>query len=146
MKNKDWLWGITLLSLGGMAHADGDGHNHEASVEPAPCGGSLRDAPPYKAELLTQGDEAKIFVFDAGLKRAVLAVETLKGRYRPPRQKKDVPVTFHLQRGANADDRCGTFYRATIAGIRKLHRYDLHVELPDSGKRVVADFGVDNIR
>lgn len=117
----------------------GDDHNHEASVEPAPRGGVLRDAPPYKSELVLNGDEARIYVYSKvgeKLEPAQLGSTSMEGRLRFPRDKKERSVTFK---------RAGDAFVARIAGIDKKHRYDLHITLLEAGKRVVLDFGVDNI-
>ncbi len=114
----------------------GDNHNHEPAVEPAPHGGVLRDAAPYKAELVLNGDEAKIYVYDKSLKPAVLKTESLIGSIQLPRQKKHAAVTFK---------KTGDAFQATLPGVSKTHRYDLHVTLLEGDKKTVIDFGVDNI-
>ena len=128
------------LALTFTAHAaDEHGHNHVAAVEPAPHGGVLRDAPPYKAELVLNKDEAKIYLYSKvgdKLEPAKLDTQALEGRIRFPKDKKEKVVTFTKK---------GDGFQAKIAGISKVHRYDLHVTLTEKDKKTVIDFGVDNI-
>lgn len=130
---------LALLILTGFAAQPvlaGDDHNHEASVEAAPHGGTLRDAPPYKVELVLNGDNAKLYVYDNKLKPVKLDKEILKGQLAFPKDKKKKEVVFK---------KSGDLYEGTLVGISKVHRYDLHVEIEAAGKKVMADFGVDNI-
>ena len=116
----------------------GHDHNHEAAIEAAPRGGMLRDAPPFKVELLLTNDLAQIYVYDASLSLVAsdrLASE-IKGRLRFPREKSDREVVFV---------RKGDAYESTLAGISAVHRFDMHVDIVVDGKTVVGDFGVDNI-
>ena len=39
----------------------------------------------------------------------------------------------------------GEIYEATLTGISKVHRYDLHVNIEIGTSKILADFGVDNI-
>ncbi len=128
------LLAIVTVSLT-PAHA-GDDHNHEAAVEPAPHGGVLRDAPPFKVELVLNGDTAKVYFYDKALKPAKLEKDTLVGKLRFPKEKKDREVTFTKKTDS---------YEGTLTGISKTHRYDLHINVESGGKKVVVDFGVDNI-
>lgn len=134
MKTLLLLLSTLLLS---PAYGSGD-HNHEASVEAAPHGGILRDALPFKAELVLNKDNARIFLYDKELK--AVAKEklpaTIKGQLAFPKDKKKKEVTFNLK---------GDAYESKLAGISKVHRYDLHVNVTIEGKPVVLDFGVDNI-
>ncbi|MDZ4661278.1 MAG: hypothetical protein SGJ18_06615 [Pseudomonadota bacterium] len=125
-----------LCSLAVNSVWAGDGHNHEAAVESAPHGGVLRDAPPYKVELVLNGDQAKIYVYDKGLKPVKLDKDTAKGELRFPKEKKAKEVVFKKN---------GEVYETTLAGISKVHRYDLHVNLEAGASKVLVDFGVDNI-
>jgi hypothetical protein len=129
------LVSLFALALGSPAIAD-EGHNHEAAVEPAPHGGILRDAPPYKAELVLEGAIAKVFVYGKDLKPATLETKELTGKLRFPKEKKDKVVKF---------ERKGEFFEAKIVGIDKVHRFDLHVTLQEGAQKVVIDFGIDNI-
>lgn len=115
-----------------------DEHNHEAAMEAAPHGGILRNAPPFKAELTLSKDQVKIFVYDKDVKPVAKEKlkDSVKGQVALPKDKKKREVTFKL---------AGDAYEAKIAGIDKVHRYDLHVTLVIDGKSVLADFGVDNI-
>ncbi len=136
-KNVFALLVLSLMSLG-PAHlfADEHGHNHEAAVEPAPHGGILRDAPPYKAELVLNKDEAKIYIYGTDLKLANLTATELEGKLKFPKDKKERVVKFVKKAEA---------FGALISGISKVHRYDLHVALKEAGKTTILDFGVDNI-
>jgi hypothetical protein len=128
---------LTLfLALAASPLQASEGHNHEAAVEPAPHGGILRDSPPYKTELVIEGESAKVYVYDKGLKLAPLAATELKGALKFPKERKDKPVTFR---------KAGDFFEARIPGIGKVHRFDLHVTLTEAGKKTVMDFGIDNI-
>lgn len=123
-----------LISANAFAH---EGHVHEPSVEAPPHGGLLRDAAPFKSEIVLSGDSAKVYVYDNQLKPVKLDKETLKGEMQFPRDKKLKPVTFK---------RKGDYYEATLPGISKVHRFDLHVNLEAGGKRALADFGIDNVQ
>lgn len=129
----------TLISLacGTTALASGD-HDHEAAVEAAPHGGILRNAAPYKAELVLKKDNAKVYVYDDKMKPVAKEKlkPSIKGELGFPKDKKKKQVTFDLKSDA---------YEATLAGIGKVHRYDLHITLEVDGKPILADFGVDNI-
>ncbi len=114
----------------------GEGHNHEAALEPAPHGGILRDATPYKAELVISGEKASIYVYDKDLKPAKLTAQSLDGQVRFPKSKKDQKVTF---------TKAGEAFGATIKGIGKVRRFDMHVTLNEAGKATIMDFGIDNI-
>ena len=48
-----------------MAH---DAHNHEAAVESAPHGGTLRNAGDFKSEIVINGDVVKLYIYDKQLK------------------------------------------------------------------------------
>ena len=124
-----------LLAFSTTTYA-GEGHNHEAAVEAAPHGGYLRDAPPFKAELVVNGTEAKIYVYDSTLEPLAVTANELQGKFRFPKERKDRKVTFK---------RAGDFFSTQIPGIDKIHRWDLHVTLKELGKSVVLDFGIDNI-
>lgn len=115
-----------------------DEHNHEASIEAAPHGGVMRDSPPYKSELTIENENVKIYVYDAEVKPVDTKKlkSSIKGKLRFPKEKKEREVIFKL---------AGDSYGAKIPGIDKVHRYDLHVDLIIDGKKVLADFGVDNI-
>jgi hypothetical protein len=126
---------VLALILSPMTMA-GDGHNHEAAVEPAPHGGILRDAHPYKAELVLEGDNARVYVYDKGLKIAEIKAQTLEGSIRLPKQKKDTKVTFKRE---------GDSFNAKLAGVDKVHRFDLHIYLTEGGQKTKLDFGIDNI-
>ncbi len=138
---------FALLATPGFTFADEHGHNHESSVEDAPHGGTLRDAPPYKAELKLDGDNAKIFIYTKTgdkLEPVTVAAEKLEGQVRYPKEKKDRPVTF-AKKTMTQKDKTITYFEAKLAGVAKLHRYDLHVILAEKDKKIVLDFGVDNI-
>lgn len=113
-----------------------DGHNHEAAIEPAPHGGILRDAKPYKAELVLNGDEASVYIYDSSLKPAPLTTQSLKGSIRLPKQKKESQVTFN---------KSGDVFKSVLKGVSKVHRFDLHIYLIEAGQKTVLDFGIDNI-
>lgn len=121
-------------SVNGYA-GGGHTHNHGNAVEPAPHGGTLRDAPPYKAEAVMSGDLVKIYLYDAKLKPLKPQKPTMDGEIEMPK-KKAKEIKFKNK---------GEFYEATVAGIGKAHRYDLVVEYVMDGKKVLVDFGVDNI-
>ena len=126
---------IGQLAIVGFAHDD---HDHEAAVEAAPHGGILRNAPPYKSELVLNKDLAKIFVYDKDVKPVAKEKlkNTIKGTLAFPKDKQKREVVFKLT---------GDAYEAKLSGIDKVHRYDLHVTLEVDGKAILADFGVDNI-
>jgi hypothetical protein len=113
-----------------------EGHQHEAAVEAPPHGGMLRDAAPFKSEVVINGDVATLYIYDKALKPVKLDKDTLKGEVQFPRQKAKT-VTFK---------RNGDNYKAKISGISKVHRFDLHVTLDVGGKKALADFGIDNIQ
>lgn len=128
---------LSILCLVGTVYA-GEGHNHEAAIEPAPHGGILRDSPPYKTELVLNGDEAKIYVYDKDLNlmpNNKLGSEAI-GALRFPKEKEHRKVIFKLG---------DSFYEGKMTGISSVHRYDLHVDMNIDGKSIVGDFGVDNI-
>ena len=124
-----------IFALSPIAVAS-EGHNHEAAVEAAPHGGTLRDAAPYKAELVLNGDDAKIYIYDKSLKPAELKSQSMEAKVRLPQQKKDTKVTFKRE---------GDSFNAKLAGVSKAHRFDLHVYLTEGEKKTVLDFGIDNI-
>lgn len=113
-----------------------EGHSHEAALEAAPHGGILRDATPFKAEAVLNGDVVRVYVYDKKLKPLRLDKSEAKGEVHFPRQKAK-PVTFKQRDG---------FYESTIKGISKVHRYDLHLNLEINGIKALADFGIDNIQ
>ena len=113
----------------------GDGHNHEAAVEAAPRGGILRNAGDYRAEIVINGDKLKLYVYDKQLKPITLDKAELTGDVQFPKEKRK-PITFK---------KAGESYDVTVKGINKVHRYDMHVTLEIAGKKIVADFGIDNI-
>jgi hypothetical protein len=113
----------------------GEGHNHEAAVESAPRGGTLRNAGDYKAEIVINGDQLKLYVYDKKLKPIQMDKAEITGDVQFPKEKSK-PITFK---------KVGESYEVTIKGISKVHRYDMHINLEVAGKKVVADFGIDNI-
>lgn len=127
---------LALTVFAGQPAMAGDDHNHEASVEAAPNGGTLRDALPYKVELVLKGDKATVYLYDSKLKQVKLDQETATGRLGFPKDKKKKEVIFK---------KVGDVYEATLTGISKVHRYDLHIDIQAQGKKIMADFGVDNI-
>ncbi len=113
----------------------GDGHNHEAAVEAAPHGGTLRNAGENKAEIVVNGDNLKLYFYDKELKPLKIEAKEIKGDVQFPKEKKK-PITFR---------KSGDFYETTVKGIGKVHRYDMHVNLEAAGKKILVDFGIDNI-
>ncbi len=125
-----------VLMAGANLYAKrGHTHNHSNSVEPAPHGGTLRDALPYKAEAVISGDIVKVYIYDAKLKPLKPQKPTMDAEIELPK-KKAKEITFKSK---------GSYYEAKIPGINKAHRYDLVVEFSMNGKLVLVDFGVDNI-
>ena len=135
-----YVMATVLVAMVGLANQclAHDDHNHEAAVEAAPHGGILRNAPPYKSELVLKKDVAKVYVYDKDVKPVSKEKlkESIKGQVAFPKDKKKRDVLFKL---------AGDAYEAKIPGIEKVHRYDLHITLEVEGKSVLADFGVDNI-
>jgi hypothetical protein len=127
------LFLLMSLSVNVSAH---EGHVHEPAVEAPPHGGLLRDAPPFKSEVVLSGDNARIYIYDKELKPVKLDKDTLKGELLFPKDKKPKPVVFK---------RKDQYYEAELKGIKKVHRYDLHVNLEAGGKKALADFGIDNV-
>lgn len=128
---------VVLASLLTVPAFAGEGHNHEAAVEPAPHGGILRDSPPYKVELVLNGDHAKIYVYDSALqpvKKESLAA-TAKGELAFPKEKPQEVVFNYGEDG----------YEATVKGISTVYRFDMHVKLMIDQKEIIGDFGIDNI-
>lgn len=113
----------------------GDSHNHEAAVEAAPHGGSLRASGEYKAEIVINDDKLKLYIYDKKLKPKQLEKTVLTGGVQFPKEKVK-PISFKKN---------GDFYESTIKGISKVHRYDLHVNIEADGKKTLIDFGLDNI-
>lgn len=113
-----------------------EGHVHEAALEAAPRGGILRDAPPYKTEAVLNGDTVRVYIYDKTLAPITPQKPQAKADVTFPRQKAK-PVIFLKKDG---------FYEATIKGLSKVHRYDLHITLEIDKIKVVADFGIDNIQ
>ena len=54
---------LTLASFSVALGKSGHGHNHENAIEPPPHGGTLRDAPPYKAEAVISGETVKVYLY-----------------------------------------------------------------------------------
>jgi len=124
------------LAIGFSAHGFGhEGHSHEASAVAAPHGGSLRDAGELKGEVVITGDTIKLYVYDKHLKPLVLDKKELTGEVQFPKEKKK-PITLKKN---------GDVYEATVKGISKTHRYDLHINVDNAGKTTLVDFGLDNI-
>lgn len=119
---------------GGHDHS----HDHQASVEPAPHGGMLRDSLPFKTELVLNQDTATIYVYDKDLKQvqaARLGV-TAEARLAFPKERNPRTIVIPL---------IGDVYQGELEGIDKVHRFDLHVDITVDGKKILGDFGVDNI-
>ena len=138
------LTGFVQFSLGD------DSHNHEAAVEAAPLGGTLRDAPPFKSEILIKNDVVKLYIYDQKLKVLKLDKETLRGDVQFPRVDKPTPIIFKKvkEETPKVIKNVGTIterYETKISGIDKTHRYDMHVVLEVGDKKAKADFGIDNI-
>jgi hypothetical protein len=126
---------LALLAVAPFARSH-EGHVHEAALEAAPRGGVLRDAEPFKAEAVLKGDVVRVYVYNKELKPLDLDQPEARGEVQFPRQKAKT-VTFKRQ---------GECYEATIKGISKVHRYDLHLHLKINGVKALADFGIDNIQ
>lgn len=120
------------LSSPGLAH---DGHSHEASAVAAPHGGSLRDAGELKGEVVITGDTIKLYIYDKHLKPITIDKNELTGEVQFPKEKKK-PIVLKKN---------GEVFEVTIKGISKLHRYDLHINVENAGKKTLVDFGLDNI-
>jgi len=127
--------GMFVPGFAASAHED---HDHQPAVEAAPHGGILRNALPYKTELVLEKDNAVVYVYDKDVKPvlATRLAKVVKGKLAFPKEKTKREVAFNLKDGA---------YRAKLPGIDKVHRYDLHITITVDGKDVLADFGVDNI-
>ncbi len=125
-----------LLAIAAPPSFAHEGHVHEAALEAAPHGGILRDAPPYKTEAVLNGDTVRVYIYDKTLAPVLPQKPQAKAEVTFPRQKSK-PVIFLKKDG---------FYEATIKGISKVHRYDLHIILEINKDKVVADFGIDNIQ
>src|SRR3989338_6407701 len=137
------LMGLTCFANLSMAS---DGHNHEAAVEAATLGGTLRDSPPFKSEIIIKDDTVKLYVYDQKLKVLKLDKDTLKGDVQFPRADKPTPIVFKKVKEEKPKEikNVGTIterYETKVAGIDKTHRYDMHVELEVGGKKAKADFG-----
>lgn len=132
---KKWFVTLSLAIAPVPSALAGPGHNHEAAVEAAPHGGTLRNAGEIKAEIVLSGDSLKLYVYDKQLKPLKMEVPEVKGEVQFPKEKSK-PVTFM---------KAGEFYEATVKGISKAHRYDLHVNVVTAGKKTLVDFGIDNI-
>jgi len=133
---KKWLLLPALLAglaTGSSAH---EGHKHEAAVEEPPHGGLLRDAEPFKSEVVIEGDKVTLYIYDKALKPVALDKNTIEGKAQLPRKK---PKRVEFTRSGDA-------YTATIPGIGKVHRFDLHVMLEVGDVKALADFGIDNIQ
>lgn len=118
----------------------GGTHNHEPAVEDPPHGGMLRDAPPFKAEIVIKDDLVKLYIYKKEkkeLKQVKYDQKELKGTVQFPRQEKRQQIVFELN---------GNFYQGKIKGISKAHRFDLHVDLVVGKEKAVADFGIDNLK
>ncbi len=128
---------VGLLSTNALA-GDHHGHDHEPSVEPAPHGGMMRDSLPYKSEIVLNNDHVKIYVYNKDLTAVShdKLAPMVTGELAFPKETTKRKVDFKLAADA---------YEATIPGISKVHRYDLHVTLMIEKKPIIADFGVDNI-
>lgn len=126
---------LSLVTAAPALYAHGD-HKHEEAVEAPPHGGILRDATPFKSEIVVEGENVTLYLYDKDLKPVALDAPAFKGDVQFPRQKKAKPVTFKRE---------GDVYKARIPGIGKVHRYDLHVTVEAGGKKALADFGIDNI-
>lgn len=128
---------LCLMLLAGVVYA-GEGHNHEAAIEPAPHGGILRDSSPYKVELVLNNDNAKVYVYDKNLNPIPndKLAKTAVGALAFPKERNKREVIFKLSESA---------YEGEMPGISAVHRYDLHIDLTIDGKKIVGDFGVDNI-
>jgi hypothetical protein len=125
---------IGLISMNASAH---EGHVHEPAVEAPPHGGLLRDAAPFKSEIVLNGDHAKVYIYDRELKPVKLDKDSLKGELQFPKEKEKKPTLFK---------RNGDFYEATLPGISKVHRFDMHLNIEVGGKKALADFGIDNVQ
>ncbi|MBI4406087.1 MAG: hypothetical protein HY537_18150 [Deltaproteobacteria bacterium] len=143
---------ILLLIIGAVISNgvfSDDTCNHEASVEAAPQGGSLRDAPPFKSEIKIDGNIVKLYIYDQKLKAVKYDKDTLSGFVQFPRQeKKSISFKRIAELKPITIKNVGTIterYEASIPGINKVHRYDMHVNLAVGDKTARADFGVDNI-
>jgi len=126
---------VLFLALISVPARGGDEHNHEAAVEPAPHGGTLRDSGDFKAELVLNGEVARLYVYNKQLKALAPEKDKLSGMLRFPKQK-ERKIEFKKAK---------EYYEANLAGIAKVHRYDLHVNLEHGGKKALADFGIDNV-
>ncbi len=113
-----------------------DGHIHEPAIEAPPHGGLLRDAGPFKSEVVMQGDLAKLYVYDQKLQPISQGPAQLKADFQLPKERKGKPITFVRKE---------THYEATLPGVSRAHRFDMHVYLEFNGKKGTADFGVDNM-
>lgn len=128
------LW-ATFMALSASPAQAHEGHAHESSHEVPPHGGNLRAAGDLKGEIVISGDTLKLYLYDKVLKPLKIEKTELKGEVQFPKEKSK-PVSFKKK---------GEFYEATLKGISKTHRYDLHINVEQAGKKTVLDFGVDNI-
>lgn len=147
---KHYLLGLLIFAFTSPLVFAHEGHNHEASVEAAPQGGQLRDAPPFKTEIIIKNDLVKLYVYDDKLKAIKLDKETLTGDVQFPRAKQPTKLTFkkvkeekpiNIKNVGEITER----YETKIPNITKAHRFDMHVNLEVGDKKAKADFGIDNI-
>ena len=156
------LMTLSTLSLQLFDEWDHHGHNHEAAVESPLNGGILRDAPPFKAELVIENDDAKIYLYKkvgTELQYTNIKAEELVGKFshlkmpKPVQKKGGIEVKFikskerkSVKIGDKTIEQEVQVFKAKLEGSSKVHRYDLHVNLVnDDAKKVVIDFGIDNI-
>lgn len=141
-----------VLPIQTLAHDD---HVHEPAVEAPINGGLLRDAAPFKTELVLKGDTALVYIYDKDMKYVKLDRPELTGDYQFPKEKKGRPVVFKLSsRTVTRTDpetkkevkETIQFYEGQLKGIARVHRFDLHVNLDVGGKKALADFGIDNVQ
>lgn len=95
----------------------------------------LRDAPPFKSEVVLNGDNVKLYIYDAKLKPIKPSTPSLTGDVQFPRKEKK-SITFK---------KTGDHYAANIPGITKTHRFDMHVQIEIGKDKALADFGIDNL-
>lgn len=152
---------VLILSINAFA-GEGHNHNHEAALETPLNGGILRDAPPYKAELVINDDQAKIYLYKKHgeeLRYANVKANELKGNFshmklpKAVQKKGGIEVTFvkgkekkSVKENNKYIQKEVEFFTANLEGSSKVHRFDMHVNFADDdGKNIVLDFGIDNI-
>jgi hypothetical protein len=127
MKLKKYLslTAITLLITMTMQNAKAhEGHDKIPGASVAKYGGQVKGTDELYVEVVPEGSQIKIYVYDHDKKNTDLKTVTLTGEFKLPKQKKSEPLTITLKEN----------YFETTVNSKNAHRFNVELKVTHNNK------------